>query len=346
MRPIIVHQPVKDEARSDSSRDARPTLDQAANALARQQHGVLALGQLLEAGYSSRSVSRRACAGRLHRIHKSVYAIAPFELLQPDGLRMAAVLAAGQGAALSYRTAAIHHGLIAGAGTTRIDVTVPRGGERARGGLNIHRATNLRPEDVTTVRRVPTTTVARTLFDLSTVLSERRLERAIDEAVAQAEFQCGGDYETVAWELREQIEMNPGRRSECTALGRILDDREVGLPTWNEIEELMLAAVKDAGLPLPRVQATLNLDDGEPSIEPDFMWPDIRLIVETDGFREHGKRSSFESDRRRDQRAAAAGYETVRVTWRQLQDERPSLTRRLAGVYSARSELFAALRRR
>ena len=54
---------------------------------------------------------------------------------------------------------------------------------------------------------------------------------------------------------------------------------------------------------------------------PDFLWPAQRLIAETDGYETHGTREAFERDRRRDQLLDAAGYRTLRFTWRQLRDE-------------------------
>ena len=53
----------------------------------------------------------------------------------------------------------------------------------------------------------------------------------------------------------------------------------------------------------------------------DFLWPDQRLIVETGGFRHHGTRSAFESDRERDVRLGLLGYTVARFTHRQVNDE-------------------------
>ena len=53
----------------------------------------------------------------------------------------------------------------------------------------------------------------------------------------------------------------------------------------------------------------------------DFVFPDERLIVETDSWRHHKSRDSFERDRRRDAIHAAAGWRTLRFTWRQIEQE-------------------------
>ena len=64
--------------------------------LAERQHGVVALRQLQLLGLSKSAVSRRAGAGRLHRIHRGVYAVG-YPKLIGYGHWMAAVLACGPG---------------------------------------------------------------------------------------------------------------------------------------------------------------------------------------------------------------------------------------------------------
>ena len=52
----------------------------------------------------------------------------------------------------------------------------------------------------------------------------------------------------------------------------------------------------------------------------DCAWPDQRLIVELDGRSVHDTADAFEEDRARDRRLEAAGWNVIRVTWRQLHD--------------------------
>ena len=72
-------------------------------------------------------------------------------------------------------------------------------------------------------------------------------------------------------------------------------------------------------------------------IRPDFPWRAQRMIVETDGSKHHRSRRRFEEDRRRDQRARVAGFQTVRVTKRQLTAERGRLGRTLRTILAVRS---------
>jgi predicted transcriptional regulator of viral defense system len=287
---------------------AQPHADTAVLALAEAQHGALALEQFEALGLPRRVVQKRATAGRLHRIHQGVYALVPPSLLSRNGRVMAAVLSAGDGAAASYHASGALEEL------TRprkmIDVTMPGRSTRTREGVCIHRSTTLRPSDVTTVDGIPCTTVARTLLDLAEVLTDRGLERALDHAAAAETLDLAA--------LHDQIEHNRTRPAAAKLRAAIERHIPGSTPTAGELEERMLALIRAANLPDPEVNVWLDLADGEPPIKADFLWRATGLIVETDGFETHGSRTAFESDRRRDQRALAAGFRPLRVTWRQL----------------------------
>jgi predicted transcriptional regulator of viral defense system len=273
--------------------------------VARDQHGVVSLAEIKAAGLSARVAQNWAASGRLHRIHHGVYSIAPPELLSRRGHYMAAVLACGDNAVLSHRSAAALHGLRATA-RSRIEVTVPGRVRRYRAGLQVHRSTTLTPADVTVKDGIPVTTVARTLADLADVLPDRAVERALEQA-ASLEILDGRA-------LNDQLARHP--RAAC--LRRLTKRGPIASPTESDLEELFLSECRRAGLPEPERQGYIDPGDGGPMIRADFVWSDQRLIVETDGARTHGTRRSFESDRRRDQRLIAAGWRVIRVTWRQL----------------------------
>lgn len=73
--------------------------------LAATQYGVVSRAQLRAAGLADASIGGRAADGRLIRLHRGVYAVA-HTALTPNARRLAAVLACGDGAALSHRAAA------------------------------------------------------------------------------------------------------------------------------------------------------------------------------------------------------------------------------------------------
>lgn len=147
--------------------------------LAARQHGVVCRRQLAAAGLGQRAIDGRLASGRLHPVHRGVYAVG-HPLLSARGRWLAAVLAAGPGALLSHHSAAALWDLLA---TNRalVDVTVPHG-RHARPGLSIHRARRLPPADRTELDAIPVTALARTLLDLAVVLPADRLERAVEAA--------------------------------------------------------------------------------------------------------------------------------------------------------------------
>jgi hypothetical protein len=275
--------------------------------LARSQHGVVTLGQLKSAGLGKAAVAKRVKAGRLHRIHRGVYAVG-HDRLTGYGRTTAAVLAYGPRAVASHRTAGGLQGLRED-NSARTDVSLPLQSVRSRPGINAHAAATLRAEDVTKRHGIPCTTVARTLLDLADVVPRRQVERALEQAEIMRVFDLD--------ELHDVLAHANGRRGAGVLRDLLAElDDEPGL-TANDLEDRFLALCRAAGLPPPAVNRWIAIDDGPP-IKADFVWTTQRLIVETDGWGSHGTRRRFEGDRRRDQRARLAGWETVRFTRRQV----------------------------
>lgn len=166
---------------SDAWRESEPQrrLDAKLAVIAAAQHGPFTLAQLKALGLPARTVQRRAAAGRLHRIHHGVYALTPRQLLTYRGRLMAAVLACGEGAVLSHRSAADLLGLRS---TARAGIDVTARTHRRIEGVDIHRSRTLTRVDLTLVDRIPCTTVARTQLDLCDVVPLHQVERALNQA--------------------------------------------------------------------------------------------------------------------------------------------------------------------
>jgi predicted transcriptional regulator of viral defense system len=288
---------------------SQASLDQRIAGLARRQHAVLTLEQLVELGLGRSGVRLRAKRGRLHRIYPGVYALVPRELLRREGHWMAAVLACGPGAVLSHRTAAALHELRQ-TDRANIDVTVPGRSGRRRARIDVHRSTSLTKADLTVVNGIPCTTVARTMFDLAEVVNRRSLERAYDQAEILGVFNLRA--------LEDQLARN-STRAAARRVRSVLEEHYIGsTPTQSELEEGLLAITRRLGLPDPLVNHWIDLGDGGPMICGDFVWPEQRVIIETDGRRFHGTHQARERDPLRDQRALAAGWRPMRATWRQV----------------------------
>jgi hypothetical protein len=196
-------------------------------------------GQLLELGYSSQGVKHRVAKGRLHPVHRGVYAVGRPELTQL-GIWMAAVLSCGSEAALSGESAAALWGIRP---CTRgpTEVSVLGGAGCRRPGIVLRRRSALTSNDLTRHRGIPVTTPVPTLIDLASRLPDRALEAAINEA----DKLDLTEPETLRQEL-EALAWRPG----LTALRRMLD-RDTFLLTDSDLERRFLPIARRAGLPAP-----------------------------------------------------------------------------------------------
>jgi hypothetical protein len=271
-----------------------------ASRLAGRQFGVLSGAQLREVGVERGAVQNALRAGRLHRVHHSVYALG-HTLLRPEGHRLAAVLACGPGAVLSHRSAAAHRELLA-TDQVRIDVTATRGRHPVPG-IRLHTSRSLDAQDTTNHEGIPITTVHRTLLDLAATARDDQLERAL----AQAMYLQLYDHRAID----DVIGRSNGHRGTSVLREATRQEPQITKSMW---ESRMLALVRGAGLPEPRCNEALHAPDhGE--CYPDFYWPAYGLIVETDGWEAHRTLAAFRSDRAKDAALTAAGYKVLRFTW-------------------------------
>ena len=165
-------------------------LDRALVELVARQHGVFAIWQAHGIGLTENAVQKRYRAGRLHRVHRGVYALTPRSLLSREGRWLAAVLACGPAAALSHRSRS-PSARAAATGRHGVDVIVPGGGERRYPGIDAHRSKHLTAADLSIVSSIPVTTIARTMLDLAAVVDQRAVERVIEEASIGRCSTCG-----------------------------------------------------------------------------------------------------------------------------------------------------------
>jgi very-short-patch-repair endonuclease len=244
--------------------------------------------------------------GQLHEVHRGVYVIG-VRRISTRGRWMAAVLAAGEGAVLSHRSAGRLWGLLPPAGGW-VDVTRSQG-ELERQGIVGHRS-RLRDDEWLIVDSIPVTSPFRTVFDMAGVLDKRGLERAWHEAEVR------GLRDRVS--LPMLLERYPGRRGSRNLRALLEAAEPVGF-TRNDFEETFVALVDAHCLRRPRMNGDLHLRGRFFQI--DALWEEERVAVELDSRAVHGTNRNFESDRQRDRILIAEGWRTVRVTWRQLQEE-------------------------
>jgi Transcriptional regulator, AbiEi antitoxin len=283
--------------------------------LAKRQHGVVAHRQLRGRGIGRGAIEHRLRCGRIHRIHRGVYAVGHC-VLGPDGHRMAAVLAAGPDAVLSGYSAAELWGLRVSS-RPRHEVTVPR--DVRLPSVDCHHA-RLPDDEITTVRGIPVTIVPRTILDLAAKRPQREVARLIHEAEVKRLW------DTLSlWDLLARY---PGRAG-TRVIRAALAERDHGVPR-NVFEDAFLAFIDRYGLPRPETNVWLQV--GKRSYEIDCLWREKHLVVELDGRGAHDTARAFENDREKDRRLRVAGWDPIRVTWRMLEEQPSQLAEDLGGL--------------
>lgn len=231
---------------------------------------------------------------------------------------MAAVLACGDGAVLSHSSAAALW-RIGYEQRGAIEVSLPSPSRRRRPGIRIHRRPSLAEKDITTEYGIPVTAPIQTLIDLSLRIDHRGLERAINEA---------DKYDLVhPPQLRKALDQRQGEPG--VGRLRVILDRRTFRLTKEELERRFLPLAREAGLPVPLTGQWVN------EFEVDFYWPDLGLVVETDGLRFHRTPAEQARDRLRDQAHTAAGLTQLRFTHEQVRYE-PGYVREILAQVSSR----------
>lgn len=271
--------------------------------VAARQHGVIGRRQLLRLGIGDNAIATRVKKGHLHRVHAGVYAVG-HGLLTEHGRWMAAVIACGQGSALSHLDAARLWKIYDGRGP-RVHVLTTSA--RTLRGICTHRARRLHPDDVTIKDGIPATTVARTLVDMTDSLPEDRVLRAIREA----EYLRLLDFDA----LDAAVQRAHGRRR-VGVLKRALAIHVPGQVVREELEHRFLELVREAGLPRPETNVKMTARRNRYEI--DCLWREARVAVELDGRAAHARVTAFEADRRKDSALTAVGLRPLRFTWERV----------------------------
>ncbi len=271
--------------------------------LASEQWGVVDIADLRRCGLDKHAVARRVRAGRLHPIHKRVFAVGHTNLPQQARI-LASVKACGPDAYASRSASGELSKQIVLLGDRRPDVLVLGATTRRHPEIRVHRTTRLDPRDVTRIQGIPATTVARTLVDLAADLTYEQLRRATREAQAQRLVALPQLVETLA-------RLRPCRGA--VNLARIVATGPA--PTRSELEDVVLDLMLRGGLEHPDVNVPIHA--GGRRIVPDFRWPEQRLVVEADGARFHDGEIAREDDVERQALLEAAGERVIRVRWEQ-----------------------------
>jgi very-short-patch-repair endonuclease len=274
-----------------------------------RQHGVIARWQLVQLGFTDAMIDHRL--GRaLFPVHRGVYAVGRPQL-SDRGRWMAAVLAGGPGAALSHESAAALWGVL-DVSDDPLHISVPPGRHPHHPGLAIHRRAEMPP--VVDHEGIRVVDALFTLIDLARGRTPDRIE-----ALANTADKLGLIALDEAIEKLGTIHRRPGVRK----LHQALTAHQV---TDSDLERRFLRIAADAGLSRPVTQAVVC------GFRVDFYWPELGLVVETDGLTYHRTPAQQAKDRIRDQALTAAGLTCLRFTNAQIRRETQSVIRTLRAV--------------
>ena len=263
-------------------------------------HGTVATRELIAAGVSSDAMRARVASGVLIPQFHGVYRVG-HTAWSPEAWYAAAVKACGEDAVLSGLAAAWAQGLLRRR-PPRPEVTCPR--RRCVRGVRTRISTRMGESQTTAWKRIPITSVPRTLIDLASVLSFDELAYAVH----QADVLHGVRVEPIERALHEY----PNAPGAATLRAIAAGDAEIVL---SRLEKLFLALLRQHGLPLPET----NRRRGAHYV--DCRWPGRRLTVELDSYRFHRSRRSWERDRQRERDARARGDRFRRYTWRDVVED-------------------------
>jgi very-short-patch-repair endonuclease len=302
---------VADRARDE--RDVCTTFGQADAAISRlvgRQLALVTRAQLRELGIGRRAIDYAIARGRLHPIHHGIYSLVPLPALPDLACELAAILACGDAALLSHHSAAAVWGLRRSLnGAVHVTVIGKETGRR-RPGIKVHRVCGLDPRDVRRYQNIPITSPARALLEIAPDLTDRQLERALDEALIKRLITHAA--------INAVLAAYPNRRG----AGRLRILADPGRPTTetrSDGEEALLAALRKANIRAPEVNGRVG------RYIADFVWRKERVIVELDGYDYHRGRAAFERDHERDAEHLRLGFLVIRVTGRQLARELEAL---------------------
>lgn len=297
--------------------------------LASEQGGAISRRQLVDVGVSRSAIDRELRSGRLHVVLPGVYVVPG----SPDSVarrRWIALLAVGPHAVLSFETGARVQRLSTVSTTGPTVLTVPHSGWQRLDGVVVHQISDLVPEDVVRIDGMPVTSLRRTIVDLAAIWRRGRIRIVVEDAVAAkrvTDAEIGRCLQSVARRGK------PGVRN----LAAVLDDRGPGkAPPASQLERDFFALVRRSRLVEPLRQYPLPRDDGVRSLV-DSAWPEVRLIAEVDGRRWHQRLADMKRDADRDLKAAAAGWQVVRLLYEHIIGAPEETIRELLDVYAMRA---------
>ena len=287
-----------------------------------RQCGVITRRQALGAGLPATAVDNQLRSRRWQQLQRGVYACFSGSPTR-DAELWAAVLRAGEDAALSHRTAAELYGLDRAPGGL-IHVTVPasRRAGIIRGGV-LHFSRFLERT------RHPMLLPPRTRID-DTVLDLAQISATFDEAFDWVCRAVGRRLTTPA-RLRAALQARPRERWRTDLLAVLAD---VGDGAQSNLELRYVRHVERAH-GLPPGQRQMKIVTGNRTRYVDNFYEEAKLAVELDGRAAHPPEQRWD-DSHRDNEHASLGIMTVRYNWQDVNYRSCAVAAQVGGLLRMR----------
>ena len=284
---------------------------------------------LLDAGLEGPLIDARIRSRWLRPACRGVYAIARAARSEEAAL-MAALLGSGPEAALSGRTACAAWGIAENRGP--IEIVRPRDRRPTRFRLtppgvvrprvvDVRRSDRLPSRDVTAVRGLRVTSVARSLLDFAAGSTPRQLRYAFNQADRLGLLDARALLDCV------------GRGSGWSGTGALRQLVEIRHPenrrSKSELETMFLHLCRRNGVPGPRSNVIVC------GYRVDCLWSEHRLVVELDSYGFHRGRMAFEGDAQRDNDLKLNGFRVLRYTYDMVNQRPAEVLRLLQAVLGA-----------
>jgi very-short-patch-repair endonuclease len=277
--------------------------------LASAQAGTFARWQLGDTGVDDKLIERRCTSGVWLRVRPGVFVLRGTPPSRATDL-WCAWLSVGPHAVRSHECAAEARGLHPVL-TGQLIFTTRHGDHHRQRGVTVHQLGDLLPHHVAAVDGIPTTTAARTVVDLASVVGLERLKQIVENASLE-KVTTDDEVGVVLHQIAR-----PGKRG-IRKLVRVLAMRAPGEPVPDSaLERMLLDALRSVGLPDPIPQFPHpGREIGTGWV--DFAYPEAKLILEADGRRWHQRITQMAFDVARDKAAARMGWLTMRFLHEEL----------------------------
>jgi len=255
---------------------ADPSTVDALLKLAARQHSTLSRRQWLDGGLSQRQLDRAIAQGAVVVLHPGVYALRGSRGSVERDV-MAACLATGGVA--SHRCAA-YLWKFRKFERPVVEVLVTSGRAHALPGVTVRRTGRLDPTEGTHIGAIPVTSRARTLLDLVPV-APRLVEGALDGTLHRRQLSL----RTMEGVLERAGKRHPG----YSVLAPLVAARVAGRrPTESELEDDLLAVIREYGLPEPVPQYPYR------GRRIDFAYPELLFGIEAQSVEAHAAKEDVQ----------------------------------------------------